>query len=82
MEKTSLESFEWIVDTQHPELKKYITSKNKYQVVLEDPMGDMVFGSNKELSVLFETPNLFPIKKTSVSYKEKDSVFVITVELK
>lgn len=83
MEKTSLEQFDWIIDTQYPELKKYIVSKNEHQVILEDHMGDMVFGSNEEISVLFKHPNEFPsIKNKSVSYREKDSLFVITLQFK
>lgn len=80
--ETSLEKFKWLIDTQYPEIKKYIISKNEYRIILEDPMGDFIFGSNKDLSVIFEYPSLFPVKKSSVTYKERDSCFIITLELR
>lgn len=82
MEPTSLEQFKWIVETQYPEIKKYIQSENEYHITLEDPMGDKVFGSNAELSPLYDLPSIFPIKKISTSYKERDCCFVIKVDLK
>ncbi len=80
--QTSLELFKNIVNTQYPSIKKYIVSENEHHIVIEDPMGDFVIGSNKELCALFEDTNTFPIKKISVSYKEKDSVFIINIDLK
>lgn len=82
METTSLEQFKWIVDTQYPEMKKYIVSENEHHITIEDPMGDMIFGSNKDLSALFDNPCPFPIKKVSTSYKERDCCFIIKIDLK
>lgn len=80
--KTSLEHFLDVVDTQYPQMKKYIVSESEHRVVLEDHNGDCVFGSNEELSPLFEKSSVFPMKKISTSYKERDGYFVINVELK
>jgi len=82
MEPTSLEQFKWIVETQYPEIKKYIVSEDEHHVTIEDPMGDMIFGSNEELKALFDVPCLFPIQKISTSYKERDSCFTIKIDLK
>jgi len=82
MEPTSLEQFKWIVETQYPNIKKYIVSENEHHIVIEDPMGDMIFGSNEDLSPLFAVPNIFPIKKASTRYKEKDCCFVTQFDLK
>lgn len=82
MEPSSLEQFKWIVDTQYPEIKKYIISENEHHITIEDPMGDMIFGSNKDLSALFDHPCPFPVKKISTSYKEKDACFIIKIDLK
>lgn len=79
---TSLEKFQWIVETQYPEIKKYIQSENEYHVIIEDTMGDKIFGSNKDLEVLYNNPSIFPIKKISTSYKEKDCCFVVKIDLK
>ena len=48
METTSLAKFKWLVDTQYPEIKKYIISENEHRIIIEDPMGDYIFGSNKD----------------------------------
>jgi hypothetical protein len=80
--KTSLEQFLDVVDTQYPQMKKYIVSKSEYHVILEDHNGNCIFGSNKELNPLFEQSAVFPMKKVSASYKERDGYFVINIELK
>lgn len=82
MEPTSLEQFKRIVDTQFPNIKKYIISENENRIILEDPMGDFVFGSNKDITALFDFPCQFPIKKISVSHSEKCSCFTIRATLK
>ena len=82
MEPTSLEKFKWIVETQYPDIKKYIISENEQYVILEDHMGDSIIGSNKDISSLFDQPCPFPCKKVSVSHSEKNSCYTIKVELK
>ena len=82
MKKTSLEEFNYVVETSYPSIKKYIIDSNEHHIIIEDPMGDSIFGSNKDLSVLFDYPAKFPIKKTSIKYKERDSCFIITIDLK
>jgi len=82
MEQTSLEQFKWMVDTQYPSIKKYIVSEDEHHVVIEDPMGDMIFGSNKDLSALFDFPCPFPFKKITTSYKEKDACFLLKIDLR
>lgn len=82
MKLTSLENFKNIVDTQYPEIKKYIISETEHHIVIEDPMGDLIFGSNKELSALFDYPCNFPIENISTRYKERDGCFIITIDLK
>jgi hypothetical protein len=78
---SSLESFMWIVESQHPQIKKYITSTSEHEITIEDHMGDSIFGSNTELSALYEWPTVFPIKKLSCSYKEKEACFIVKVSL-
>jgi hypothetical protein len=78
---SSLESFMWIVETQHPQIKKYIVSKTDTEITIEDHMGDSIFGSNTDLSALYEWPTIFPIKKLTASYKEKEACFVVKVSL-
>lgn len=82
MEKTSLDQFKWMIDTQYPQVKKYIVSENENRIVIEDPMGDSVFGSNKELSPLYEWPTKFPFKKITTSYSEKSCSFTVKIDLK
>lgn len=82
MERTSLEQFRFLVDTKYPEVKKYIITENEHHVVMEDPNGDCAFGSNKDLAVIFEWPCPLPVKKVSISYKEKDSCYLIQIDLK
>jgi hypothetical protein len=78
---SSLESFMWIVETQHPQIKKYIVSKTETEITIEDHMGDSIFGSNTDLSALYEWPTIFPIKKLSCSYKEREACFIVKVSL-
>ena len=80
--QTSLEQFKWVVETQYPKVKKYITSESESRIILEDPMGDSVFGSNKDLEPLFQKPSPFSFENISVSHKEKDSCFIINIKLK
>lgn len=80
--KTSLEQFLDVIDTQYPQMKKYIVSESEHYVILEDHNGNCVFGSNKELTPLFEQSAVFPMKKVSTSYKERDGYFIINIELK
>ena len=82
IKKTSLEEFNDVVENIFPAIKKYIVSSNEYHITIDDPMGDLIFGSNKELSALFEYPSKFPIKKITTTYKEKQSCFIIIVDLK
>lgn len=80
--ENSLEKFMSIVEEQFPQIKKYIISKNYHHIVIEDPDGHSVFGSNKDLFPIFEVPCSLPIKKISITHKEKDCCFIITIDLK
>lgn len=74
--------FIYLVDTKYPSIKKYIVSKEEHQVVLEDEVGEGIFGSNDDLKALFEWPCYLPISKFSVSYKEKYGYYEIKINLK
>ncbi len=78
---TNLEKFNLIIDTQYPELKKYIIHQKGKYITLEDWDGNFAFGSKNDLSVFFEHPNKFNIKKATVKFNEKDSYFTILLEL-
>jgi len=78
---TSLQNFNSIIDTQYPELKKFIVYQKGKFITLEDWDGQFMFGANNNLSILFESPKKFFIKKASVKYNEKDSYFTINLEL-
>lgn len=80
--KTSLEKFMDLVNNQFPQMKKYIVSESEHYIILEDHNGNCVFGTNDDLTPLFEQHNPFPIKNLSASYKEKDGYFIINIELK
>lgn len=85
MEKqiSSLESFMWIVETQHPEIKQFISNTKDSSVELHVPCDENKTwtDASKELSPLFSFPMLFPIKKHNVSYNEKHNYFKIFFEL-
>lgn len=81
MAKTSLEQFNFMIDTHFPEVKKYIIKQNYRTIVLEDHESNYTIGSNEDLKPLFDFPTKFPIKKTSVFYNEKHSYFTINIEL-
>lgn len=79
---SSLESFMWIVETQYPQIKKYIISTDEHSVTLEDPKGESMIYLNEDISVLFDHPSPFPFKNVSVTHSEKNSCYTIKAELK
>lgn len=81
MEQTSLEKFHSLVDSHYLTLKKYITYSKDNKVILED-YENYAWRMNPDLEPLFETPTTLPIKNIEVTYKEKDCMFLIIVNLK
>lgn len=78
---TSLEKFNWVVDTQHPELRQFIVHQQGKFITLEDWDGHFVFGSKNDLAVFFEHPSRFGLKKSTVRFNEKQGYFTILLEL-
>lgn len=81
MEKTSLTQFKELVQSHYLSLSKYIATADEKKVVLEDYEG-YAWQKNPDLAPLFEKPCPLPIKSYEVEYKERDSVFIITLHLK
>ncbi len=81
MAKTSLEQFNSIIDTYYPDLKKFIVHQKGKHITLEDWDGNFMFGAKNNLSVFFEHPNKFNIRRASVKFNEKESYFTILIEL-
>ncbi len=79
----SLDSFMWIVDSQHPEIKPYIISAKGSFVEIHLPFDEGKTWSQNasELDPIFNTNTLFPIKKCSVSFVEKYDFFRVMIEL-
>ena len=80
---SSLESFMWIVDTQYPSIKKYISDKGNDRVELEIPYewGETWDQSSSVVEPIFKHPSQFPIKKSSVTFNERHSYFKVLLEL-
>ncbi len=81
MKKTSLEEFNSLVDKNYTSLKKYIVSSNEKEIILEDSE-NYAWGKNPDLYPLFETPSSLPIKNIEAIYRERDAMFLITLNLK
>jgi hypothetical protein len=81
MEQTSLEQFNKVVESVYPSLKEYIVSSDEKKIYLEDSK-HYAWGKNPDLAPLFENPAVLPIKNMDVIYKERDSMFLITIHLK
>jgi len=84
MEKvSSIESFMWIVETQYPSIKKYISDKKSNKIELEIPynLGETWDQSSSVVEPIFSHPSQFPIKRSSVSFNERHSYFKVLLEL-
>lgn len=84
MEKIgSMESFMWIVETQYPSIKNYISDKRDNKISIEIPHegGQTWDQSSSVVEPIFRHPSIFPIKKSSISFNEKHSYFKVLLEL-
>lgn len=81
MEQTSLELFNSLVESTYPSLRGYIVSSDDKKICLEDNK-HYAWGKNPDLAPLFENPSVLPVKNMDVIYKERDSMFIITIHLK
>ncbi len=83
MEKSSMESFMWIVDTQYPSIKQYISNKGYNKIELDIPYkwGETWDQSSSVVEPIFRHPSQFSIKKSSVSFNERHSYFKVLLEL-
>lgn len=79
----SLESFLWVADTQHPEIKDYIVSKSERTVELHLPYDHEKTWEQISTSIdpFFLFPCSFPIKRVSVSLGDKSDFYRVVVDL-
>lgn len=83
-ETSSLESFMWIIDSQYPEMTKFISDKKDNSIEFHIPSedGKTWTETSEAISPLFSTPNIFPIKKSSVSFNEKYDYYKVLIDLR
>ena len=80
---SNVENFMLIVETQYPNIKKFISNKSNDKIELELPceLGDTWSESSSVVEPIFKNPSVFEIKNSSVSFNEKHSYFKVLLEL-
>ena len=78
----TMSEFKKLVSEEYQDIEKYITHYGKKKVFLEDSNSTYAWGKNPDLSPLLNDTFKDLIKDIHVIYKEKDSTFLITIELK